>query len=118
MNYRPALRVEQLEAREVPATFGTPWPDGRHLSLSVAPDGTAIGGTGSDLAALLSRLDVLRAFQSWAVHANVNFGLVADSGAAFGTPGANQGDPRFGDVRLGGVALAPDVLAVTAPYAL
>ncbi len=99
------LGVEELEPREVPATFGTPWPDGEHLTLSFAPDGTAIGSAPSDSFAALgpdARLAVLRAFQAWAVHANVNVGLVSDSGAAFGTGGAVQGDPRFGDVRVGG----------------
>jgi hypothetical protein len=121
---RPSpLRAEQLEPRETPATFGTPWPDGRHLTLSLAPDGTAVGGTPGDFATFLqqlgpsARLDALRAFQTWAVQADVNVGLVADTGAAFGTGGPVQGDPRFGDIRVGGRSLAHDVLAVTAPYA-
>lgn len=118
------LHTEQLEARENPATFGTPWPDGQHLTFSFAPDNTAIGGQASDLGSLLSRLgpdaqlQVLRAFQTWAVEAGLNLGLVNDTGAAFGTGGAVQGDPRFGDIRIGGIPLAPDVLAVTAPYQL
>jgi hypothetical protein len=118
------LRVEALEPRDVPATFGNPWPDGQNLTLSFAPDGTPIAGTPSDLAAALAglgpdaRLEVLRAFQAWAVHANVNIGLVGDTGARFGTGGATQGDPRFGDVRVGGRPLPGDVLAVTAPYDL
>lgn len=114
------LRIEALEPRDVPATFGTPWPDGEHLTLSFAPDGTAVGGAPSDFAALgpAARRAVLAAFQQWAAHANVNVGLVADSGAAFGTGGAVQGDPRFGDVRVGGRSLAGDVLAITAPYSL
>ena len=40
-----------------------------------------------------ARLAVLRAFQAWAVHANVNIGLVPDSGAAFGTGGGGAGRP-------------------------
>ena len=117
----PLLQVEALEPRDVPATFGTPWPDGERVTLSFAPDGALIGSSASDLFAELgpdARLAVLRAFQAWAVHANVNIGLVPDSGAAFGTGGAIQGDPRFGDVRVGGRALAGDVLAITAPYNL
>lgn len=118
------LRVESLESRDVPAAFGTPWPDGQNVTLSFAPDGTPVGGVASNLAAALAnltpgaKLAVLRAFQAWAVHANVNIGLVSDGGAAFGTGGAVQGDPRFGDIRVGGRALSADVLAVTAPYNL
>ena len=36
----PALRLEALEDRAVPAVFGEPWLDGRHLTLSFAPAGT------------------------------------------------------------------------------
>ena len=121
MSAFPTLHVEALESRDVPATFGTPWPDGGHVTLSFAPNGTTIGGSPSDFLAALgpdARLAVLKAFQQWVAHANVNVGLVSDSGAAFGTGGAVQGDPRFGDVRVGGRALAGDVLAVTAPYNL
>src|SRR5207248_7196921 len=106
------------------AVFGVPWPDGEHLTLSLAPDGTPVGGTPGNLSSFLqqlspqARLDVLRAFQNWAAVADVNVGLVGDTGAAFGTAGATQGDPRFGDIRVGGRSLAPDVLAVTAPYAM
>jgi hypothetical protein len=112
-----------LEPRETPAVFGIPWPDGQHLTISLAPDGTSIGGTPSDLTRLLQNLgpsadlDVLRAFQTWAVQANLNIGLVSDNGAAFGTGGAVQGDPRFGDIRVAGRPLAPGALALTAPYA-
>jgi hypothetical protein len=110
------LRLEPLESRDVPVTFGTPWADGRHVTLGFARDGTSILGTGSDLGTTVfardagARFAVLRAFQAWAVHANLNVGLVADSGAAFGTDAAGDGD-----IRVGGRPLAPDVLAVTAP---
>jgi hypothetical protein len=123
MRHPTRLRAEPLEGRDTPATFGIPWPDGQHLTLSLAPDGTPIGGSPSVLTSLLqnlgpsANLDVLRAFQTWVAQANLNIGLVSDNGAAFGTGGAVQGDPRFGDVRVGGRSLAPDVLALTAPYA-
>jgi hypothetical protein len=116
------LQVHRLESRETPARFGTPWPDGENLTLGLAPNGTPIAGRTSDLDTLLStlgpsgRFDVLRAFQTWTVRANLNLGLVADDGSAFGTAGPPQGDSRFGDIRVGGVALPSDVLAVTAPF--
>ena len=40
-NRRRRLVVEILEDRAVPATFGVPWNDPGHLTLSFAPDGTA-----------------------------------------------------------------------------
>src|SRR5438067_729105 len=110
------LGVEHLESRDTPARFGTPWPDGQHLTLSLAPDGTPIAGSPGNLATFLARLgpdarmDVLRAFQNWVVSANLNVGLVADDGSAFGAAGPAQGDPRFGDIRVGGVGLPSDVL--------
>src|SRR5262249_38293246 len=60
---------------------------------------------------------VLRAFQSWAAVANVNFGLVSDGGQAVGTSGRLQGDPRFGDIRVSGLNMSPEVLAITTPFA-
>src|SRR5262245_38141529 len=116
-------RVEHLEARDVPVTFGVPWPDGAHLTLSFAPDGTPIAGAGSALYRQLGattpgpwQMEILRAFQTWAVNANVNVGVVADGGQSFDTAGAPQGDGRFGDIRIGSRLMGPEVLAVTAPY--
>src|SRR5262249_28954268 len=83
---RPRLKREHLEARDVPATFGTPWADGEHLTLSFAPDGTPINGVGSSLFASLGaypqswQTEILRAYQTWAVSADINIGVVADGG--------------------------------------
>src|SRR5262249_54255707 len=51
--------------------------------------------------------EALRAFQTWAIQANINIGLVADGGQPGGSPGQPQGDPRFGDIRLGAYAMLP-----------
>jgi hypothetical protein len=118
------LSVESLESRDTPTVFGTPWPDGEHLTLSFAPDGTAISGTASNLQQLLAELgpqseyDILEAFQTWAVNANINIGLVSDDGTAFGAGKEVQGNPGFGDIRIGGIALPSDVIAITSPYTL
>ena len=122
----PALRLEALEDHAVPAVFGEPWLNGRHLTLSFAPTGTPVSGAGSDLSGIFgafsspdaAKVELLRAFQTWAVHANLNLGLVGDNGAAFGTAEAVQNDPRFGDIRVGARALAGDVVAVTTPFSL
>ena len=114
---------EALERRDVPATFGVPWADPGHLSISFAPDGTAIAGHTSTLAAGLGSQmptalwqgQILRAFQTWGTAAGINVRLVADDGSPFGTPGRAQHDPRFGDVRIGAQPMSPDALAISVP---
>lgn len=121
----PVFRLESLEDRSVPAVFGQPWLDGRHITLSFAADGTLISGVASSLTTALApvgvdagKKEILRAFQAWARNGNLNVGLVADSNSAFGTAGALQGDPRFGDIRIGARPMSSDVLAITAPPTL
>src|SRR5262245_19898916 len=121
-SHRPT--VECLEDRCVPVTWGNPWPDATQLTLSFAPDGTAVGDRSSNLLSVLNQAgttaawqrEVLRAFQTWAVHANINIGLVADSGARFGTWGRPQGDARFGDIRLAGYGMSSEVIALSSPF--
>ena len=50
----PAMRLDVLEDRVTPAIFGEPWLDGRHLTLSFAPDGAAISGIGSSLSSVFT----------------------------------------------------------------
>jgi hypothetical protein len=118
------LTLEPLEDRITPVTFGVPWPEASALTLSFAPDGTSINGQSSNLFQTLGahlptqvwQTEILRAFQTWAVAANINIGLVPDGGEPFGTLGLKQGDPRFGDIRIGAAPLGSDVLAVADPY--
>ena len=120
--YRPAL--EPLEGRCVPAQFGVPWSDPGHLTISFAPDGTDIAGRPSDLFGALDatqpaadwQQQILRAFQAWAVVANINFAVVPDDGAPFGTPGPDQGDKRFGDIRIGALPLSPESVSISVPH--
>ncbi|HEX3150088.1 MAG TPA: matrixin family metalloprotease [Gemmataceae bacterium] len=117
------LGIELLEGRDVPASFGVAWTDSRHLTLSFVPDGTNAYGEVSDLTTKLDammprnvwRSTILRAAQAWAQGANINFGLVGDGGQDFGVAGANQGDGRFGDIRVGGLAMAGDALGEGVP---
>jgi len=117
---------EALEPRDLPATFGIPWPDPQHLTLSLMPDGTRVGGApsalyqslGARMSASAWQTDVLRAFQSWAVLGDINVGLVADNGQAPGLPGPLQGDPGFGDIRVGARPLSPGTLATATPFDL
>jgi hypothetical protein len=118
------LPPEQLEDRTAPATFHVPWPDAPHLTLSFAPDGTDAAGQSSVLFRTLDAQlptavwegEVLRAIQTWAAAANVNLSVVPDGAEPFGTLGLKQGDPRFGDIRIGAFPMAADTLAVANPY--
>jgi hypothetical protein len=106
----------------MPAVFGVAWPDPAHLTLSLVPDGTATAAGSSGLFAQLGsgnnawQLEILRAFQTWAVQANINIGLVSDNGNAFGTLEVPQGQQGTGDIRIGSAALGTSQLAVTMPY--
>jgi hypothetical protein len=96
-----------MEDRLTPTT-GIPWLDPGSLTLSFVPDGTDVSGSPSSLYALLGasqtaawKREILRAFQTWAAQADLNIGVVPDGGQPMGAPGATQGDPRFGDIRIG-----------------
>jgi len=116
-----SFALEQLETRLVPAIFGVPWSDARHLTISFVPDGTSVDGVGSNLFASMPgntqawQAEILRAVETWAQYANIDVNVVADSGDPLGTPGATQGDPRFGDIRISAKPLSDNVLAITMP---
>jgi hypothetical protein len=127
MKRRP-LALEHLEDRLAPATFGIPWPDAQHLTLSFVRDGTTGGLSPSNLFQDLNSLsptatwqrEILRAFQTWAINGSANIALVADGGQAMGSPGAIQGDSRFGDIRIAAASTAsaidPSDLADAQPF--
>jgi hypothetical protein len=118
------LWLEELEDRTVPATFGNAWIDPLHLTTSFAPDGTAVGSQSSQLFSLLGQsmttaqwqTDLLKAIQAWVTPANMNVGLVADSGAAFGSAPLIQGNAGIGEIRFGAVALSTNEAAEAFPY--
>ena len=105
---RRSLIVELLEDRCVPATFGNAWPDALHLTLSFAPDGSLIGSNSSNLFATLDaqaarvvwEREVLRAFQAWAVNANINIGLVLGLAQFATTFGVTSAYVRYADRTL------------------
>src|SRR5215213_5704375 len=102
------LHFDSLEDRQVPATFGIPWADSMHLTVSFAPDGTDIDGTASNLFQAMQRVDptgawrrdVLRAIQAWSNVTNINVGVTADSGEALGTTAPMDGSANFGTIRI------------------
>lgn len=123
---RTILCVEALEDRCAPATWGNAWPDGAHLTLSFAPDGTQVGSYTSNLYQTFDAIaptkiwqaEILRAFQTWAAQANLNIAVVADQGQPLGTPGVMQSDSRFGDIRIAAHAMSPGAIAVASPFDL
>jgi hypothetical protein len=116
--------MEVLEDRTLLTTYGVPWGDPRHIALSFAPDGTAISHYQSTLFQTLNasfstvvwQSAILRAFQTWAVNANISIGVVPDGGQPFGVGGLIQGDPRFGDIRIGAIPMAPTAYSVSVPH--
>lgn len=117
------LLSEQLETRALLATFGTPWPEPRSLSVSFPTDQAAIGAYRNTLREHLDSVAdrrlwqeaTLQAFQTWSVHSNINIGLVPDRGDDFGSVGLSFNDPRFGEFRLGSFPQS-NVLANALPY--
>ena len=118
------LRLELLEAKNLLTTFGVPWADARHLTISFVPDGTQVDGHQSNLFAALNaesdtaawQAAILKAFQTWAANANISVGVVADDGEPLGTPGKTEGDPRFGDIRIAAQPMAKSALSVSVPH--
>lgn len=114
----------QLEDRSLPSTFGVAWADPMRLTLSFVPDGTNTPVGPSGLSATLGGVaasaawqrELLRAYQTWATHANLNIGLVADGGQPLGISGAPQGDTRFGDLRIAAGPRGPGMLASAMPF--
>jgi hypothetical protein len=113
--FRPCL--EALESRLVPYNLsGDAWPHPQLITLSFMPDGTILGSNGQGY--ITSNLfsawnahfgsapawqnQILKAAQTWAQQANINFAVVPDDGAAAGAGNYQQGDPGMGDIRIGG----------------
>lgn len=103
--------MQTLEDRRLLTVFGTAWPDERNLSISFPIDGVQVGSYPNEINELLdpiaARQDwqelALRAYQTWAVHADINIGLRNDYNIDFGAPGMTVGDPRFGEFRFGAI---------------
>lgn len=123
MRHSIRLHCEALEDRTTPASFGIPQSDPMHLTISFAPDGTDVAGTPSNLFQKLNALsttsnwqnEILRAAQAWSTVANVNFGVVSDSGDPLGAAAPLDGQAPFGVIRIAAKPLANNVLAVGIP---
>lgn len=117
-----AIDVERLEDRILLyAASGNAWPNKSLITISFMPDGTNLGGTTtSNLVATFNtkfgaaatwQNQVLKAAQYWAQQTNINFAVVSDNGGAAGSGSNQQGDPNFGDIRIGGFNFGNSTLA-------
>jgi hypothetical protein len=124
---RAPLAVEQLEERTVLySVTGNAWPNPQVITISFVPDGTPLSSAvGSPITSNLFsafnakfgsqaawQTQVLKAAQVWAQQTNINFVVVPDSGASSGSGSYQQGDPGFGDLRIGGYVMGNSTLAV------
>ncbi len=98
---RAHLALEPLESRTVPySASGNSWPSPSLITLSFVPDGTNLGGQSSNLFATFNgdfgsasawENAILKAAQTWAQQANINFAVVADDGSDSGSGSYQQG---------------------------
>lgn len=117
------IGLQNLEDRRMLAAFGTPWPDARELTISFPSDGVAIKHESNNIEATLDQVAprqdwqelALRAYQTWAINADLNVGLRNDYDVKFGTPGLTSKDPRFGEFRIGAFPQM-GVLANSVPF--
>ncbi len=117
------LTVESLESRLVLfAVSGNAWLNPAAITISFMPDGTNLGGVASNLFATFNsnpklagqwQTQILKAAQVWAQQTNINFIVVPDDGAPSGSGNDMEGDPGFGDIRIGGYAFGSPTLART-----
>jgi Matrixin/Fibronectin type III domain/Bacterial pre-peptidase C-terminal domain len=116
--HRAQLTLPSLESRITPYVLsGFQWAS-PEITVSYMPDGTTVDGYASALFANLNAVaptatwqrEFARALQTWAQYAPLNFHFVSDDGSAGGAIGAVQGNPRYGDIRLGTRVLGSNVL--------
>src|SRR5947209_12271963 len=121
------LSLEDLEDRVVPySVTGNAWPNPQLITISFVPDGTKLSSAvGSPITSNLFstfngrfgsaaawQAQILKAAQVWAQQTNINFAVVSDNGATSGSGNYQQGDPGFGDIRIGGYNFGNNYLAV------
>jgi len=90
------------------ASTGARWAHPIRVTYSIVPDGTSIGGTPSNLQGTLGALpgwqqQIQKAAAVWQAVAGINLVQVPDNGVPIGSGGYQQGDPGFGDIRIGGM---------------
>ena len=101
---------------------GGAWSYGSRITFSFVPDGTNIGGSPSTLYQSLTAIfpnqnvwqtQFLKAAAAWEQVANINLAWVPDAGGDLGALAHQQGDPRFGDIRISAIPLSSGTLGTT-----
>ncbi len=110
-------RLEELESRINPYVLsGGSWVYPQLITISFVPDGTILGYNGQGQAitsTLFNNFSYLGSATTWenqilkgaqvsAQQTNINFSVVSDNGAPIGGGSYEQGDPNYGDIRIGG----------------
>src|SRR5262245_18564857 len=117
---RPSPEV--LESRMLLySSLRAQWTYGSRITFSFMPDGTRVGGTPSALFQTLKakyatatwEQQFIQAAALWENVTGINMSLVPDGGQALGVSGNQQGDSRFGDIRIGAIPLPAGILAQT-----
>jgi len=128
---RPRL-LEALEDRALMTTAGVDylikdgfrWSNPSRITYSIAPDGVDwVSGTNTLNSAFNAKFgqgawqrEIARALATWQSVANINIVPVADGPYRVNALGAAQGDARFGDIRIGGTAIANDTRTLAQTY--
>ena len=120
---KKTTRLECLESRTLLDAGGLLWGIDGRLSVSFVPDGTSVAHQQSELFANFESLGdvdawqstILRGFQTWAQHANIDIGHVMDDGSELGASWATTGDERFGDIRVAAIPMESDIYATSVP---
>lgn len=103
------------------ATSGGQWVYPQRITYSFIPDNTSVGGVPSTLFRTLNAVaptatwqqQIQKAAAIWETVAHVDLVQVSDDGAAIGSSGNQQGDARFGDIRIGAIPEQSGQLAFT-----
>ena len=104
---------------------GTSWPNPSHITYSIAPDGVFWDHGTNNLNATFNakfgtsgiwERQIALALATWESVANINIVPVADGPYDYNTLGLAQGDPRFGDIRIGGYAFPDTTITLAQTY--
>ncbi|MGC8643543.1 MAG: matrixin family metalloprotease [Isosphaeraceae bacterium] len=104
---------------------GYSWPNPAHITYSIAPDGVFWDHGTNNLNATFNakfgtsgiwQEQIARALATWESVANINIVPVADGPYPLNTLGLPQGDPRFGDIRIGGYPFLDTTITLAQTY--